>query len=308
MEDTSSENNLSSHRPPSSPLRQPDQGIGLLDECLDSVTNLSSLSEFDQEPILRIHPCCEDLVHFIKTRTSTLTEQQSSDASRSVAKSVSNEDSTVLKSIKTEGDVEKCTCTWTQCGQVEALTSHAVSEALVAIYPEADQVMQEAVATTVQLSKDQRYTDWMERIEEDCDRVLASVGSFCQNLLQSAKNDAVKKPTHKENFSGRTIKTEAECQSNGLADVTNTSCSNKDPKSSKGSHTNKVVKKRQHIPRESSDILRQWLIDHADHPYPSDDEKIELCLRTNLTLAKLNQWLINGRRRVLASLGLHARK
>lgn len=48
-------------------------------------------------------------------------------------------------------------------------------------------------------------------------------------------------------------------------------------------------------------ILRDWLDAHPDNPYPTEDEKIELEQRTELTLAQIANWLANARRRRKAS-------
>jgi len=60
-------------------------------------------------------------------------------------------------------------------------------------------------------------------------------------------------------------------------------------------------RKRKHtvISQKSSQILKLWLFDHSKHPYPDDDEKDELCLRTNLTIPQLNHWFTNARQRIL---------
>ena len=57
--------------------------------------------------------------------------------------------------------------------------------------------------------------------------------------------------------------------------------------------------KRSKPSKKTSKILREWLFEHPHHPYPNDDEKDELCLRTNLTIPQLNNWFINARRRIL---------
>jgi len=45
--------------------------------------------------------------------------------------------------------------------------------------------------------------------------------------------------------------------------------------------------------------LRAWILAHADHPYPTPAQKEHLMAATGLSLVQLNNWLINGRRRVL---------
>ena len=64
------------------------------------------------------------------------------------------------------------------------------------------------------------------------------------------------------------------------------------------------VKKRVRLSLRNSQILREWLLEHADNPFPTDSEKDSLCLRTGLSISKLNTWFVNSRRRVLAQVGL----
>lgn len=51
------------------------------------------------------------------------------------------------------------------------------------------------------------------------------------------------------------------------------------------------------FPRASVHLLKNWLNSHADHPYPSDEEKEELKQVTGLTLSQISNWLANARRR-----------
>ncbi|CAD6890936.1 unnamed protein product [Tilletia controversa] len=57
--------------------------------------------------------------------------------------------------------------------------------------------------------------------------------------------------------------------------------------------------RRGNFPRPVTEYLRQWLFNHRDHPYPSDQEKREMTQITKLDLRQLNNWFINARRRVL---------
>ncbi len=45
--------------------------------------------------------------------------------------------------------------------------------------------------------------------------------------------------------------------------------------------------------------LRAWLLSHVDHPYPTDEEKRELCKATDLSMNQISNWFINARRRIL---------
>lgn len=60
-----------------------------------------------------------------------------------------------------------------------------------------------------------------------------------------------------------------------------------------------VPRKRGKLPKHVTEILRKWLMEHAGHPYPSEDEKKMLCGITGLTLTQTSNWFINARRRIL---------
>ncbi|KAL4745097.1 hypothetical protein BDW72DRAFT_66019 [Aspergillus terricola var. indicus] len=51
------------------------------------------------------------------------------------------------------------------------------------------------------------------------------------------------------------------------------------------------------LSREAVRILKAWLNDHSDHPYPTEEEKEELKLRTGLKRTQITNWLANARRR-----------
>ncbi|RVX70849.1 hypothetical protein B0A52_06005 [Exophiala mesophila] len=51
------------------------------------------------------------------------------------------------------------------------------------------------------------------------------------------------------------------------------------------------------FPREAVRILKQWLADHSDHPYPTEREKDELKQLTGLKRSQIANWLANARRR-----------
>ncbi|KAF8584686.1 hypothetical protein K439DRAFT_1633334 [Ramaria rubella] len=54
------------------------------------------------------------------------------------------------------------------------------------------------------------------------------------------------------------------------------------------------------LPKHTTDLLKEWLHAHSDHPYPSEDEKRDLCARTKLSMSQVSNWMINARRRILA--------
>jgi len=51
------------------------------------------------------------------------------------------------------------------------------------------------------------------------------------------------------------------------------------------------------FPRDAVKILKQWLAEHADHPYPNERVKDELTLLTGLKKGQITNWLANARRR-----------
>ncbi|KTG45724.1 hypothetical protein cypCar_00016792 [Cyprinus carpio] len=57
--------------------------------------------------------------------------------------------------------------------------------------------------------------------------------------------------------------------------------------------------KRGILPKHATSVMRSWLFQHIGHPYPTEDEKKQIALQTNLTLLQVNNWFINARRRIL---------
>lgn len=49
------------------------------------------------------------------------------------------------------------------------------------------------------------------------------------------------------------------------------------------------------LPKHTTDLLKEWLHAHSDHPYPSEDEKRDLCARTKLSMSQVSNWMINVR-------------
>ncbi|KAF3040535.1 hypothetical protein E8E12_008638 [Didymella heteroderae] len=51
------------------------------------------------------------------------------------------------------------------------------------------------------------------------------------------------------------------------------------------------------FPRAAVKVLKDWMIAHHDHPYPTDEEKEVLGQQTGLSLAQISNWMANTRRR-----------
>ena len=56
-------------------------------------------------------------------------------------------------------------------------------------------------------------------------------------------------------------------------------------------------RRRGNLPKWATDCLKQWFYDHVAHPYPTEQEKQELCKLTGLGMTQLSNWFINARRR-----------
>eukprot|EP00049_Salpingoeca_infusionum_P003577 m.68015 g.68015 ORF g.68015 m.68015 type:complete len:545 (+) comp12185_c1_seq1:461-2095(+) len=61
-------------------------------------------------------------------------------------------------------------------------------------------------------------------------------------------------------------------------------------------------KTRANLPKSTTNMLKTWLFDHHQHPYPTDAEKREMAANYGLTVLQINNWFINARRRLLNPL------
>ncbi|CAI9637590.1 unnamed protein product [Alternaria burnsii] len=56
-------------------------------------------------------------------------------------------------------------------------------------------------------------------------------------------------------------------------------------------------KRRGNLPKEATNLLKDWFAANRTSPYPTEDQKMELCNRTGLSLNQVSNWFINARRR-----------
>lgn len=53
------------------------------------------------------------------------------------------------------------------------------------------------------------------------------------------------------------------------------------------------ARRRGKLPKPTTDFLKDWLHRHSDHPYPSEEEKKQLCHATGLSMSQVSNWMIN---------------
>lgn len=67
------------------------------------------------------------------------------------------------------------------------------------------------------------------------------------------------------------------------------------------SPTGQTPAKTNRLSKEAVKILKTWLYQHRDYPYPSKQEKEELALQTGLFQTQITNWFTNARRRKLSN-------
>jgi hypothetical protein len=58
------------------------------------------------------------------------------------------------------------------------------------------------------------------------------------------------------------------------------------------------------LPKDARGEMRNWLIAHYAHPYPTDSEKNYFMIKFGLTRRQIDTFFVNGRRRVLDRKGI----
>ena len=70
-----------------------------------------------------------------------------------------------------------------------------------------------------------------------------------------------------------------------------------DHNSFKNSKKSTFKGERGSLPKESRDVLKDWVFQHISNPYPTEYEKNLLAEQAGLTILQVNNWFINTRRR-----------
>ena len=60
-------------------------------------------------------------------------------------------------------------------------------------------------------------------------------------------------------------------------------------------------RKRSNFSKKDKELLIEWLQNHSDYPYPTDEEKDELLETVSMTKDQLETWFVNNRKRLLPS-------
>ena len=64
--------------------------------------------------------------------------------------------------------------------------------------------------------------------------------------------------------------------------------------------SNGYPRRRGKLPKAVIYYLKTWLLEHEDHPYPTEEEKRGFCETTGLDISQVSNWFVNARRRILA--------
>lgn len=65
----------------------------------------------------------------------------------------------------------------------------------------------------------------------------------------------------------------------------------------KGEQSTKNAAAAARFPRSAVKILKDWMLAHIDHPYPTDEDKEMLKQQTGLSIGQISNWMANTRRR-----------
>ncbi|KAH7081161.1 hypothetical protein BKA63DRAFT_405996 [Paraphoma chrysanthemicola] len=56
-------------------------------------------------------------------------------------------------------------------------------------------------------------------------------------------------------------------------------------------------KRRGNLPKEATNLFKDWYSKNRDSPYPTEEQKLEMCELTGLSMSQVANWFINARRR-----------
>lgn len=67
----------------------------------------------------------------------------------------------------------------------------------------------------------------------------------------------------------------------------------------KSARQNEISRARKNFSEENAKVLKKWLLDHKDYPYPTLDQVNNLCQLTGLTSKQIRTFFVNNRSRLL---------
>jgi len=155
----------------------------------------------------------------------------------------------------------------------------------------------------------QLFTDYLEDIKiatSEIQNIQDDLNSFCKEYSKALQANNENLPSQK---AGPSYIESSEEESQEEKSPPNKKQKTKNPHTPDSPEHNVPSKKRRgNLPKESIKILRKWLEDHEQDPYPGEEEKNRLASECKLTLNQISNWFINARRRILPLLRQETRE
>ncbi|ELA47189.1 hypothetical protein VCUG_01289 [Vavraia culicis subsp. floridensis] len=148
----------------------------------------------------------------------------------------------------------------------------------------------------------EEYKDFDPEIDDECRFAIFIILERIKNaiLLETKVQKIVEEECHKFVYALNKTLSEVKTMLDESAEAEDESMY--DIKNGVMGATTKTKQKRTNYPKQISKLLKSWLRDNINNPYPTEKEKQFLCDRTGLDHTQINNWFINARRRILPSL------
>jgi len=155
----------------------------------------------------------------------------------------------------------------------------------------------------------QLFTDYLEDIKvatSEIQNIQDDLNSFCKEYSKALQANNEVMPTQKT--AAYIESSEEESQEEKSPPNKKQKTKNPTQLPDNQEHNVPSKKRRGNLPKESIKILRKWLEDHEQDPYPGEEEKNRLATECKLTLNQISNWFINARRRILPLLRQETRE